>query len=424
MNFTVAQGLPNNSVWAIVIDSAGKIIFGTNAGLAVLTHFNGNPASGKKPLTRPAQNDLKNNDLENYTPQFEIYNESAGYPIKDLVGQTMIEDSKGFVWLGTGAVKTGLIRFDYSSVHKEKEPAIPVLHNVKINNENICWHDLLPRSLRNDTGKNGPAPHITEEATTLGFILTELDRDSMRSKFKGIKFDSIRRFYPIPENLVLPYRHNHISIDFGSVELNRPNMVKYQYILEGYDKEWSPVSNRTSVTFGNIHEGTYHFKLRAQSPFGFWSDAIVYTFKVLPPWYRTWWAYFLYALLLIGSILAFIQYRSRNLRKEKQLLEEKVVQRTNELSLSLDQLKQTQAQLIQSEKMASLGELTAGIAHEIQNPLNFVNNFSEVSKEMMDEMRTELSTGNLLEAAEIANDVQQNLEKILHHGKRADAIVK
>ncbi|HYJ64234.1 MAG TPA: ATP-binding protein, partial [Parafilimonas sp.] len=95
-----------------------------------------------------------------------------------------------------------------------------------------------------------------------------------------------------------------------------------------------------------------------------------------------------------------------------------------QIEKTLTDLKQTQQQLVQSEKMASLGELTAGIAHEIQNPLNFVNNFSEVSKELIDEMRIALESGDKEEAEHIASDVIQNLEKINHHGKRADAIVK
>ena len=103
----------------------------------------------------------------------------------------------------------------------------------------------------------------------------------------------------------------------------------------------------------------------------------------------------------------------------------KAIEETNSaLQKSLEELKAAQAQLIQSEKMASLGELTAGIAHEIQNPLNFVNNFSEVCNELIDEMREQMENGNAEEAKAIANEIKMSLEKINLHGKRADGIVK
>ncbi len=110
------------------------------------------------------------------------------------------------------------------------------------------------------------------------------------------------------------------------------------------------------------------------------------------------------------------------LQAEQDLIEIKAAKKKAEDTLT--ELQATQKQLVQSEKMASLGELTAGIAHEIQNPLNFVNNFSDVSNELLEEMKTELEKGNTKDAIAIVGDVKQNLEKILHHGKRADAIVK
>jgi signal transduction histidine kinase len=124
------------------------------------------------------------------------------------------------------------------------------------------------------------------------------------------------------------------------------------------------------------------------------------------------------------QVVQLSEEKKQQALNQQKVLQEEVNRQTAELRSTLENLKATQSQLVQSEKMASLGELTAGIAHEIQNPLNFVNNFSDVNTELIDEAEQELAKGNVKEAKSILSDIRENEQKINHHGKRADAIVK
>ena len=182
-------------------------------------------------------------------------------------------------------------------------------------------------------------------------------------------------------------------------------------MLENYNNNWQDIGSDHRAIFFNVPPGAYIFRVKAISGNGTWTEKSI---KVIisQPWWSSWWAYCLYCFLLI--ITAFAIYRlqkQRIVQAERVKTQKKELAQAKEIEKAYNELRSTQAQLIQSEKMASLGELTAGIAHEIQNPLNFVNNFSEVSNELLDEMKIELDKGDIDEAKAIAEDVKQNLEK-------------
>lgn len=223
----------------------------------------------------------------------------------------------------------------------------------------------------------------------------------------------------------MPFKSNSIRFSYAAPFYIQEKLTKYQTFLEGFDQDWGKWEENTFREFTNLPHGTYQFKIRAKNIYNSVSDEISYEFIILPPWYATWWAYTLYFLSFGLLVFGLVKFQSgRLVAIEKERARQKELEHAREIEQAYQNLKATQDQLLQQEKLASLGQLTAGIAHEIKNPLNFVNNFADVSMELIDDMREELANDNKAEALSLSEDIKSNLLKIHLHGTRADNIVK
>jgi signal transduction histidine kinase/ligand-binding sensor domain-containing protein len=354
----------------------------------------------------------------------QFLNPVAGGEIKEV--KNIMEDDHQNLWVST-----------ISSILKINDKR----NEVKIYGENFGVHSNTLLSADNYAGKDGAmffadqGGYYSINSSQLknngkGPIINFTDFKIGNNEIDSEPADALKEAQIETKKITLRYNQNTFSIDFFAIDFKDPGEKKYLYMLENYDNTWHYIGSSTRASFFKVPPGKYIFRVKAFNTGGDWSEKTM-AVTISPPWWSTWWAYICYAVLFIITVWGFIYFRSRRLRRENRVLEKRVNERTIQLQeekqkveSALSDLKSTQAQLIQSEKMASLGELTAGIAHEIQNPLNFVNNFSEVSNELIDEMNEELAKGDLDEAKLIAGDIKQNLEKINHHGNRAGAIVK
>jgi len=359
-NYTKEDGLGNNTVGQMLQDKAGRIYFATNVGLSILTGWNGDK------------------------PVFEIYNKSTGYNIKDVsAGQRgIIEDRDGIIWIATGDDNSALVRFDYNEIKKNKTAPGVVIQNIKLNEKDINWFALYEKQHKVDSVYN-----FNREITAFGKYQQGAQRENQVSNYSGVKFDDIMAFYPLPVNLSLPYSSNHITFEFAAIETAKPTLVNYQYYLEGYDKEWSPVTNNSMAVFGNMGEGKYIFKVKAQIPGGEWSEPVSYSFTVRPPWYRSSWAFVSYGVLFFALAYAALNIYSRRLKRINIQLEKTIKQRTHEIAFQNEELQKKNEQIILQaeileETNASKDKFFRIIAHDLRSP---IAGFLKLTELMADE---------------------------------------
>jgi two-component system, sensor histidine kinase ChiS len=337
VNYNTTNGLPNDVIYGILEDDDGNIIIGTSLGITILK---GGLNADREKIAKEG---------------VESFNQQTGYPIKDISNNySMIVDSRGVIWAGTG---DKLVRFNYKEVQRNTQAPQVFIQSVGINHDKISWHSIRRARTREgeipESPQNIPA-FVHNELSVFGKRLSENERDTLISKFRKIRFDQISPYHAIPENLVLPYSHNNISFDFVGIETAKPFLVQYQFILEGNDEHWSAVSNKATAEYSNLWKGTYTFKLRAKSPDDIWSEPTSFGFKVLPPWWFSWWAFVLYLLLFSLVLFALRRYEMNRILLRNQLKFEKV---TTDSLRNLDQLK---------------SHLFANISHEFRTPLTLI----------------------------------------------------
>ena len=428
--FSLAKDKRNN-VWAILGLGIGRLDFQTGLFRKYLIRNSVNC------LMEDSKGDLwaaSHDGLYKYDPSVDDFlNFTDQSEIIPMVIRTsggiywIIEDNDQNLWLNSGK---GLIKLD-----KERKDAVLLGKNQGVKGffeNNIGYRkqngELLFTSLNGYYVFNKKLMELQDSPPVVSisqFLFNELPVSPTKSGILTKPLDQTKE-------IRLNHNQNTFSFKLSNIDfVSNHEDTRLMYMLQNYEKNWQRANDTRLANYINLPPGKYIFRVKAYNSMGAMSEKNI-SIVIIPPWWQRWWAYVIYLLIFLAGVWAVDRFqKKRLLSAEQKKAQERELVHAREIEKAYNELRDTQTALIHSEKMASLGELTAGIAHEIQNPLNYVNNFAEINRELISEVISQRdrvegqieSASNQIEK-ELLNDIEVNLEKIIHHGKRADAIVK
>ncbi len=306
-NFNEKFNIPEAPVTSIIEDTTGRVLVSTyDFGIYVV----GNSVNSE--IIRPINTSLG------------IYSDKILFNYLDRNQHLWLGTSSGLdcinwhTYLNTGNID--LNHYDKSNGYSgvETNAACPDLHG------NI-WFASVNGAIRH----NIRSGIIANVIPIIRISTIQLFLDNVDWQKKQIQLNSRTG---LPENMVLGYDNNHITFHFSGIYLTAPEEIKYQYILEGFEKNWSPVTSQNLASYSNLGAGTYTFKVKCSANARTWSNPVTYTFTIKPPYWKTPFFYFLYAATAAGSLFLFLKIRTRAMQRTQNLLMQKVEQRTRELN--------------------------------------------------------------------------------------------
>ncbi len=401
---TASNPNPPNPILTIFEDSRGRMWFGSVSEIGIL--------------------------LYDEDKQFSTFNEDQGL-INNSIMAGFLEDDKGNIWVGCsrglsvftptdeveGSVSIGNNLFKLNNFFKS-EGLYPIgLNNINIDSKNQLWVgtgtgimslDLNKFELPTAAPKNMQLTQLNVENQYVNFqrlFDTTYQNTFAFGDVLSTAFDSLTSLYGLPVNLNLPHRYNHLTFHFSAIDWAAPQKLRYSYMLEGFDKDWSEPEAINKVDYRNLPPGKLTFKVKAIGAPQKWSETFEYPFTVLPPWWLSTWAYIGYGLILLGVIWGIVRWRLYYIRlhyeRKLAFAEASAANEANEAkSLFL-----------------------STVSHELRTPLTSIIGFTKLNKRNLEKKLMSQIAPDDVKTQKVAKKISGNLDIIESEGLRLTALL-